>query len=662
MVLDRTRVKDIQKIIDDLKNDRDRFMFLSKRLANVSADSAELYVELEEKNDRLSEVTARSAELVAELELKKEALESMNGELANANAHASELMAEIELKNEEIGNLNNALANANAEAAEIFAELEESRDELQNAKSRVKEKGSRLKTYVDVASVIFVVIGNDCRIKLINPKGCQVLGYSEKELLGRDWFEMVIPEDKRDDIRSVFQKIINGEHSGLEHIESEVITSSGKIRTIEWHNSYLKDDLGNITSTVSSGNDVTEILRLSKELEKREVEFKVQNIYLEELFEGSPEAVVVLDHDDKIIKINRKFEELFGYNHVEANGRSINDLIVPEDQKNEGLNLTNQVYKGGTIYYETKRMTKDGKLIDVSILGNPILIQGKLEAVYGIYRDISKQKEAESELKNVRDEMIFINKQLKQENILKESILKQLEQTNLRLKDSDNIKNEFISILSHDMGTPITVIKANLELIGEVYFNSLDENLIRVLKNMERASKALERLRMDTLDLSRLDMGTMTIETNEFDLLQLIDESADGIRGPAAKKRQSVTIESERSLMVRADRFKIQRVLNNYLSNAHRYSPEGKGFTISASKRGNEALVEVKDSGRGIKKEELEKIFERFYRTGKRVEGSTGLGLAIVKGIIKAHGGNSWAESEGEGKGSSFFFTIPLIS
>jgi two-component system sensor histidine kinase/response regulator len=263
------------------------------------------------------------------------------------------------------------------------------------------------------------------------------------------------------------------------------------------------------------------------------------------------------------------------------------------------------------------------------------------------------------QLKAVRDEMAFMNKQLRQENILRESILKQLETTNRKLKDSDEIKNEFISILSHDMGTPITVIKANLEMIEEIYFPSLDENLKRILKSMEKASEALERLRLDTLDLSRMDMGTMKLDVEEVDISELIDDAVEGIRGLASRKKQSVSMEIERPMMAKVDRFKLKRVLSNFLSNANRYSPEGKDFKILASTENGNIKVEIRDSGRGIPEKELLKIFERFYRTGKRVEGSTGLGLAIVKGIIEAHGGRTWAESDGEGLGSSFFFTLP---
>ncbi len=263
------------------------------------------------------------------------------------------------------------------------------------------------------------------------------------------------------------------------------------------------------------------------------------------------------------------------------------------------------------------------------------------------------------QLKEVRDEMFFVNKQLRQENMLRESILNKLAITNEKLKDADNIKNEFISILSHDMGTPITVIKANLEMIEEIYFQSLDENLKRIFKTMERASEALERLRQDTLDLSRMDMGTMKLNRENLNLCNLLEEAVDDIRGPASKKKQSVSLEMDEDLIINADRHKIRRVLSNFLSNANRYSPEGKDFKVIARKRQNGVQVEIRDSGRGIGPEELERIFERFYRTGKRVEGSTGLGLAIVKGIIKAHDGKVWAESEGDGKGSRFFFTLP---
>ena len=265
------------------------------------------------------------------------------------------------------------------------------------------------------------------------------------------------------------------------------------------------------------------------------------------------------------------------------------------------------------------------------------------------------------ELKMARDEVIHSNRQLQEEIRLRDSVQRKLERSNEKLKEADRIKNEFISILSHDMGTPITVIKGNLELIEQMFWDSLDENMKRILGNMKKSAEILDQLRMDTLDLSRMDVGTMKLKKEEVDMASLIEETVEEMRITASGKGQNISAELPDLPRVRVDRSKMKRAITNYLSNAVRYSGEGAGITVGASSSDDGVVVWVKDTGRGLPGNELEKVFERFYRTGERVEGSTGLGLAIVRGIVEAHGGKVWAESEGEGKGSTFFFSLPLV-
>ena len=131
------------------------------------------------------------------------------------------------------------------------------------------------------------------------------------------------------------------------------------------------------------------------------------------------------------------------------------------------------------------------------------------------------------------------------------------------------------------------------------------------------------------------------------------------MRDLAERKRQTIEIHAPDELMAKYDSIRIFRVMENYLSNAIRYTSEGGEIEISVEEGGSEVAVCVKDNGRGIPPEELENVFLRFYRIGERVTGSTGLGLSIVKGIMKAHGGRCWAKSEGVGKGSKFCFTLP---
>jgi diguanylate cyclase (GGDEF)-like protein/PAS domain S-box-containing protein len=128
---------------------------------------------------------------------------------------------------------------------------------------------------------------------------------------------------------------------------------------------------------------------------------QVDRIYFEQLFEASPEAIVVLDGEDRVVRVNRMFEQLFGYTLAEAQGRTINELIVPPELQEAAVALTRDVAAGRSVQVEAPRRRKDGTILHASILGTPVLVQGDQVAVYGIYRDITAQKEAEDALRRL---------------------------------------------------------------------------------------------------------------------------------------------------------------------------------------------------------------------------------------------------------------------
>ncbi len=160
----------------------------------------------------------------------------------------------------------------------------------------------------------------------------------------------------------------------------------------------LTDAEGNIIGGIAVGLDMTDRIRAEKELE-------VLTVYQQELFDGAPEAIALLSNDDSVLSINRYFTTLFGYTPEEAVGQMINDLIVPSEMMDEGLELTHKVAIGDPINVETWRQTKDGKRVEVSILGNPIVLGGQQLAVYGIYRDISERKRAEEALRRREEQL-----------------------------------------------------------------------------------------------------------------------------------------------------------------------------------------------------------------------------------------------------------------
>jgi diguanylate cyclase (GGDEF)-like protein/PAS domain S-box-containing protein len=157
-------------------------------------------------------------------------------------------------------------------------------------------------------------------------------------------------------------------------------------------------DLGALPALARLVGARLDALRQLEDLRRLNEGLQLDRVYFEELFEASPEAIVVLDHEDRVVRANRMFETLFGYSLSEAQGRTINELIVPPDLHASGVALTRDVAAGRSVHVEAPRRRKDGTILHVSILGTPIVMQGDQVAVYGIYRDITAQKEAEEAL------------------------------------------------------------------------------------------------------------------------------------------------------------------------------------------------------------------------------------------------------------------------
>lgn len=154
---------------------------------------------------------------------------------------------------------------------------------------------------------------------------------------------------------------------------------------------YPYKNADTIIGIIISGRDSTELKNISDK-------HKIQKAYFENLFQQSPDAIVILDNKDIILKANDAFTELFGFTHNECIGKPINSLVVPDPLKNEGLEATMKVAEGKNINFETVRITKSGKMIHVSIIGKPILMENNQIAVYGIYRDITQQVETQEKI------------------------------------------------------------------------------------------------------------------------------------------------------------------------------------------------------------------------------------------------------------------------
>ena len=225
------------------------------------------------------------------------------------------------------------------------------------------------------------------------------------------------------------------------------------------------------------------------------------------------------------------------------------------------------------------------------------------------------------------------------------------QQSNMQLKKMD----EFVSIASHELKTPLTSLKLYLQLIEKDKIPQQAQFLSRGLEQLKR----LERLTSDLLDVSKISAGKLAYNIEDVELGELFDDCTQIIE--SWNVRHQLTIKNKPSIKIQADRHRLEQVFSNILSNAVKYSPDADRIILDSYIQNNFIVISIQDFGIGIAQPDLARIFQRFYRvdaTAMKYEG-LGLGLFIVSEILIRHNGDFWIESE-PGKGSVFYFKLPL--
>jgi len=246
-----------------------------------------------------------------------------------------------------------------------------------------------------------------------------------------------------------------------------------------------------------------------------------------------------------------------------------------------------------------------------------------------------------------------------------EKLAKDLEKANERLKELDVMKTEFLSFATHQLRTPVTAIKGYASEILEGDFGEVSEKAKEPINKIFRSGNSLAVMIEDYLNVSKIEQGKMTYTMTDFELDKLVEEVVDDLRKSMEKEHLAVEVKVAANVMVNADRGKIGQIVSNLVDNAIKYTEEGKiVVTLTKDERTNKALIVVKDTGAGIKPETMAHLFEKFSRASDASKYNllgTGLGLYLAKKLLEAHHGKIWAESEGAGKGSTFFVELPVV-
>jgi PAS domain S-box-containing protein len=398
--------------------------------------------------------------------------------------------------------------------------------------------------------------------------------------------------------------------------------------------SVVRDDNDQPIALIGVSADITE----RRESEEK---LRIQKAYLEELFEGAPEAIVVLNVDDTVIHANSEFARMFGYSIDEAVGRPINELIAPDELREEALDLTERASNGGQVNMETVRRRKDGTPIDVSILGTPVRVNGDQIGVYGIYRDITERKKTEGELRMAKD----------------------------AAETANRAKSEFVANMSHEIRTPMNGIIGMTEL-------ALDTNLTaeqREFLNLAKTSAhSLLTLINDILDFSKIEAGKLELDPIEFRLRDSLGETIKtlAIRAHVKGLVLALRISPDVPDALVGDPGRLRQIIVNLIGNAIKFTHQGEvvlqvelddSGEMPAESQDEEAMLRfsVSDTGIGIPNDKQELIFDSFTQADSsttRRFGGTGLGLAISKQLVELMQGKIRVEST-PGEGSAFCFT-----
>ena len=311
-------------------------------------------------------------------------------------------------------------------------------------------------------------------------------------------------------------------------------------------------------------------------------------------------------------------------------------------------------------------------------LASPIIVEGKLVGMVTLGRKrsgdvftaedvefldlLSPQLATALERAKLFDEAKQFNIKLKKEV---DQATEELRKANIHLKQLDQAKSEFLSIAAHQLRTPITGIKGYTSMFLEGDFGSLTPEQSKEIRKIFNSSDRLARLVDVFLNVSRIESGRFELKKTKVDFVELLEEVISTLEHQAEQKNINLTVQKPTEPIPRfaIDRDKIHDVMMNLIDNAIKYTQAGGDVNVRLDRSKTLINFQVKDNGMGISAETIDKLFQKFSRANvsSRIHtGGSGLGLYIAKKIVEAHGGRIWVESDGEGKGASFFFTLPI--
>ncbi len=467
--------------------------------------------------------------------------------------------------------------------------------------------------------------------KYFSDKNLKALyGFKNDELSDElsDWAALVYEED-RAEMAEKFESFLKSSEKEF-RFEHRIYKKDGSVGWVIDRGILFQPEGEKPLRLIGTTTDITDKKNSELALKKSEERFR-------SIFENSGTGMVILEPDGSISKSNRTFCEMVRYTEDEIQKMNFRDITHPGDLE-KSVRLKTELLgsdRKESSLIEKRYLSKTGDIVwaltSVSLIrdfnGLPLYFIAQAQ-------DITERKKAEEQLIKYADELKTLNAS----------------------------KDKFFSIISHDLRSPFNALLGITEYISQSY-NDLTPTEIRdSIANIYASSQKLYNLILNLLEWSRLQTGRFDTDKSKIELSQLIEEAKNPYSGAAITKNIKIETDVTKDIIVFADKYMIETVLRNLISNAIKFTNTGGSVKITASTKGDFAEVNVSDNGVGVSKKYLKDLFkidEQYRRDGTANEKGTGLGLILCKEFIEKNNGTISVESE-VAKGSKFSFTIPL--
>ena len=502
--------------------------------------------------------------------------------------------------------------------------------ELKRVEEAAREAQDRAQLYLDIASVMFVALDSRGVVTLANKQACDILGYREGELIGRDWFSTCLPERESAEVYGVFQSLLAGEIASSSYFENHVLTSDGEERLIAWHNSVVRGPEGGIIGTLASGEDITERKRVALALTESEERYRpvVDNISL---------GTVLLSTDYKIKMVNSAIGRMFDKPVEYFVNRNCFEVFHKREAACSHCAGIQAMATGLPQEVETEGVRDDGTRFPVLNRVFPVRdANGNTTSFIEIVEVLTEKREAARRLRQREAELAHVSRV--------------------------HTIGVMAATLAHELNQPLYAINNYVRGIQRRLKNAnavpgvdhLVGAIEQVVKEVDRAAGIVTHLREF--------VGGRAPRRSSVDMGRLLQQAVDLLSSLARDKRVKLKLEAPGDFpFVEADPIQLEQVVVNLVRNAidavGNVPAKRRRITVTIRlSETDDAEIVVRDCGPGVAKDFGDKLFEAFATTKKH---GLGVGLAISQSIVESHGGKIWMV-DNEPHGAAFHFTIPI--